>query len=114
MIVLLYFITGCGLKFQSKSSVYVHFKKHEKAKNLKLVDDKDVTYHCPMESCDKKYNTKAKLRQHILKHFPGTMKPEDAAQIDIVPLFKNPPQDQRKEMIVTTSAVAVKSKPFKK
>lgn len=65
-----------------------------------------------MESCDRKYNTKAKLRQHILKHFPGTLKPEDATKIDIVPLFKNQGQEQKKtqETIVTPSAVSVKSK----
>ncbi|XP_053384447.1 zinc finger protein ZXDC-like [Mercenaria mercenaria] len=102
-------VEGCGQKFVSKSSVYVHLKKHEKAKNLKLLEDKNVTYHCPMDSCDKKYNTKAKLRQHILKHFPGTMKPEDAAHIDIVPLFKNQSQEARKETVVMPSTVSVKT-----
>ena len=77
-------------------------KKHD---NL----DKDITYHCPMEACDKKYSNKAKLRQHIVKHFPGTLKPEDAAQLDIVPLFKND-EEKVKETVVQTSAVTVKSK----
>ncbi|XP_060599336.1 zinc finger protein 236-like [Ruditapes philippinarum] len=99
-------VEDCGQKFVSKSSVYVHLKKHEKAKSL---DEKDVTYHCPMDSCDKRYNTKAKLRQHILKHFPGTMKPEDAAHIDIVPLLRNQQTDNTPETIVTPSSVSVKT-----
>lgn len=96
----------CGQKFVSKSSVYVHLKKHEKAK---LLEDKEVTYHCPMDSCDKRYNTKAKLRQHILKHFPGTMKPEDAAHIDIVPLLKSEQTENPQETIVMPTTVSVKS-----
>ncbi|KAL4224475.1 hypothetical protein ACF0H5_015176 [Mactra antiquata] len=96
-------VEKCSQKFMSKSSVYVHLKKHEKA-------DREVTYHCPMETCDKKYNTKAKLRQHIVKHFPGTLKPEDATKIDIVPLFKNQNvEDKTQETIVTPSAVNVKT-----
>ena len=96
------FISGCGQKFVSRSSVYVHLKKHDSL-------DKDITYHCPMEACDKKYSNKAKLRQHIVKHFPGTLKPEDAAQLDIVPLFKTD-QENVKETDVETSVVTVKSK----
>ena len=105
--------TGCGQKFVAKSSVYVHLKKHDKAEKrgengATDWSDKEITYHCPMETCDKRYNSKAKLRSHILKHFPETMKPEDAAQIDIVPLLQN--GIGAKETIVEPSTVTVKSK----
>lgn len=96
----------------SKSSVYVHLRKHERqnqqAEGNTKWSEQDITYHCPLESCDKKYNTKAKLRAHILKHLPETMKPEDAAQIDIVPLIQE--GVGAKETVVEPSAVTVKSK----
>lgn len=91
--------------------MYVHLKKHDKADKRGDSSDwseKEITYHCPMEKCDKKYNTKSKLRAHILKHFPDTLKPEDAAQIDIIPLLHE--GIGAKETVVEPSTVSVKSK----
>lgn len=96
-------IEGCNQKFVAKHSVHVHMKKHE-------MGGKDITYHCPMENCEKRYTNKAKLRQHILKHFPGTLTPADAAQLDIVPLFRNGGKDVDKKSIQPAS-VNVKTSP---
>lgn len=57
-------LSDCNAKFTAKSSLYVHLKKHEgKAKE----NNNKVTYHCPIDTCDKNYNSKHSLRQHMLK-----------------------------------------------
>ncbi|KAH9494989.1 hypothetical protein Btru_018329 [Bulinus truncatus] len=55
-------VEDCGNTFTSKSSWYVHLKKHDES-------GKTIVYHCPMENCQRHYANKASLRQHILvKH----------------------------------------------
>lgn len=60
-----FFLADCNAKFTAKSSLYVHLKKHEgKTKE----NNNKVTYHCPIDTCDKSYNSKFNLRQHMLKN----------------------------------------------
>ena len=59
----------------------MHMKKHDSQNG-----EKEILYHCPMEGCYLKYNSKASLRQHIIKHFP-TKGPNDCLQVDFIPLL---------------------------
>lgn len=78
-------ISGCGIKFTAKSSLFVHIKKHENG-------GKKVMYHCPMEGCLKKYSNKPSLRAHIVKHVKQVMSEGNSTQadnIDIMPYLDN-------------------------
>ncbi|XP_052760343.1 uncharacterized protein LOC128203109 [Mya arenaria] len=101
-------VEDCGQKFVSKSSVYVHMKRHKR--ESKRYDDNGeriIEYHCPMEQCGLCFDNKAKLRAHILKHFPGTARPEDAASIDVIPLLHH--GIGAKQTVVQPAAVDVKA-----
>ncbi|XP_069194336.1 uncharacterized protein [Procambarus clarkii] len=72
----------CNAKFTAKSSLYVHLKKHEgKTKD----NNNKVTYHCPIDTCDKSYNSKFNLRQHMLKIH--TILTTDTNQLDYITLL---------------------------
>ena len=96
----------------SKSSVYVHLKKHKRRGQRSEEDasEREITYHCPMEKCNASFDKKAKLRAHILKHFPDTAKPEDAARIDVIPLLQH--GVGAKQMVVQPAAVEVMSRAY--
>jgi len=63
-----------------------------------------------MEKCNASFDKKAKLRAHILKHFPDTAKPEDAARIDVIPLLQH--GVGAKQMVVQPAAVEVMSRAY--
>lgn len=81
-------LPGCSVKFTAKSSLYVHMKKHDSS-------GEKITYHCPMEGCEKKYSNKVTLRQHLVKqHLSNTNGTADLAQnIDILPILLGDMQD---------------------
>ncbi|KAH3876815.1 hypothetical protein DPMN_000665 [Dreissena polymorpha] len=99
-------VEGCNQKFVSKSSVYVHIKKH-KNKGQRVSDNNSIVYHCPMDQCQEQYDCKTKLRSHMLKHFPETMTPEDAFGINITPLSQNGIGPKR--TVIQPAAVKVKT-----
>ncbi|WAR14011.1 ZXDC-like protein [Mya arenaria] len=98
----------CGKAFMRSEHLKGHMIIHTGIKPFTCpVEERIIEYHCPMEQCGLCFDNKAKLRAHILKHFPGTARPEDAASIDVIPLLHH--GIGAKQTVVQPAAVDVKA-----